>query len=204
MESKQETWTLWSDDRINEEQSQVLKGIAAELAIPLTEEGRRDVNTLLEAFLGRNDAVGLAAPQIGMGKRIVVFRTKNFSGGEPLQKNSNDYELLVNPRITQYRGDEEQDSEGCLSCPHITADVARWTEIKVRAFDEKGNKISRRYTGYLARVVQHELDHLDGTLIVDRASTLYYPREKKLFFDSLFRNDTPPPIPGTTIPPGKP
>lgn len=186
MEPEERTWALWRNDRINKEEAELLRTVASELPIPLDEEARRDVETLVDAFIRRNDAVGLAAPQIGISKRVIVFRSRKFTEKTPLQKDSGDYDVLINPRITQCQGEEEQDSEGCLSCPDISADVVRWTEIKVRAFDREGNKISRRYTGFLARVVQHEMDHLDGTLIVDRGESIYYPREKKVFFDKVF------------------
>ncbi len=80
----------------------------------------------------------------------------------------------------------EKAQEGCLSRPDISAEAARATSIKVKAFDEKGNKINRRYAGFLARVVQHELDHLDGKLIVDRGTAIYFPKEKAPFFDTIF------------------
>lgn len=187
MKQNRQIWKLWNEDSIDEEQVRLLRRKADEVPIPFSEEAKGDVDTLVEAFLGRNDAVGLAAPQIGMSKRIIVFRTGNFTGDEPIPKNGDDCEVLVNPRITQYRGQEVEDGEGCLSCPYITADVKRWTEIKVRGFDRLGNKINKRYQGYLARVVQHEIDHLEGILIVDRGEAIYYPREKKAFFDRIFR-----------------
>jgi peptide deformylase len=184
---KHATWTLWRNNSVNGEESRLLRRVADDVPIPLTDEGRRDVETLIDAFLERNDAAGLAAPQIGMSKRIVVFKTRNFGSDAPPTRDANDYEVLINPRITQYRGVEEQQTEGCLSCPEISADVTRWTEVKVKAFDRTGRKINRRYTGFPARVVQHELDHLEGILIVDRADTLYFPREKKQFFETMFQ-----------------
>lgn len=193
---KHATWTLWRNNSVTEEESGLLRRVADEVPIPLTDEARRDVETLIDAFLERNDAAGLAAPQIGISKRIVVFKTKNFGSETPPARNSNEYEVLINPRITQYRGAEEQQTEGCLSCPEISADVTRWTEVKVKAFDRTGRKINRRYTEFPARVAQHELDHLEGMLIVDRADTLYFPREKKQFFETLFqigRRPTPAP-----------
>ncbi|MDD5475766.1 MAG: peptide deformylase [Syntrophales bacterium] len=186
MDKEIKTWTLWRDERINEEESKLLRKAAAELPIPLDERAKRDVEVLVDAFLRRNDAVGLAAPQIGISRRVIVFKNRNFNDRTPLKKDSGEYDVLINPRITQCRGEEEQENEACLSCPEISADVTRWTEIKVRAFDREGRKISKRYKGFLARVVQHELDHLDGKLIIDRGESLYYPSEKKAFFDGIF------------------
>jgi len=84
----------------------------------------------------------------------------------------------VNPRITQYRGEVIVLQEGCLSCPEIHVEVPRYAEIKVRAFDQYGQKVSKRYVDYVARIVQHEVDHLEGKLIVDYDGTMYVPRQK--------------------------
>jgi len=182
------TWKLWENERINEEETRLLRRRADEIPVPFDDEGKRDIETLIDAFVGRDDAAGLAAPQIGISKRVVVFKNGQFNERGPLQKGCGQYDVLVNPRITQIRGDTEKGQEGCLSCPDISADVVRATSIKVKAYDEKGNKINRRYTGFLARVVQHELDHLDGKLIVDRGTAIYFPKEKAPFFDKIFKD----------------
>lgn len=180
------TWRLWADNQINEEESKLLRRKAAELPLPFTAKDKEDIDTLIDAFCSRDDAAGLAAPQIGISKKIIVFRSKNLNNRTPLSKNGDDFEVLINPRITQTRGDTEKDSEGCLSCPSITVDVVRSTSIKVKGLDREGRKTNKRYTGYLARVVQHEIDHLEGTLIIDRGTTIYYPKDQKDFFDKIF------------------
>jgi len=108
------------------------------------------------------------------------FDKKGVSGKD-------DWEVLINPRVTQARGDEEVMNEGCLSCPDISVEVTRPTEIKVKAVDIDGNKVNRRYKGFLARIVQHEIDHLDGRLVVDHEGTISYPKEKQAFFDRIFK-----------------
>jgi peptide deformylase len=128
--------------------------------------------------------VGLAAPQIGINKRIIVFRNKDREEG---QKNTEDIEVLINPRITQTRGEKVTMTEGCLSCPEIQVEISRFPEIKVRAFNARGEKISKRYLDFVARVVQHEIDHLDGKLIVDYEGNLYYPGKKQSFFERIFK-----------------
>ena len=183
------TWKLWENEKINEAETRLLRRQADEIPIPLDEEGKKDIEILVDTFTGRDDAAGLAAPQIGISKRVVVFKNGNFSDKTPLKKGGGHYDVLVNPRITQIRGDKEKMQEACLSCPDISADVVRATSIKVKAYDEEGNKINKRYTGFLARVVQHELDHLDGKLIVDRGTTIYFPKEKSQFFDKIFKGE---------------
>jgi len=178
--------TLWNNEGINEKNASILRKKSKEVPAPLDKESRKMIKTLIDSFLARDDASGLAAPQIGISKRIVVFRTKGFGEGGKV-KSSDDFEVLINPRITQARGEKVTMTEGCLSCPEIQVEISRSPEIKVRALNEKGEKISKRYLNYVARVVQHELDHLDGKLIVDYEGAIYYPKKKQEFYEKLFK-----------------
>ncbi len=177
--------TLWTEARINEAETRALRNPSLETATPFSEEDRRDISTLLNSFLDMNDALGLAAPQIGIMKRIIAFRTKGLDDRN-WSKEPDSYAILINPRITQARGDLEIQTEGCLSCPNIQVEVPRFPEIKVRAYDLTGRKINERYQGFLARVVQHELDHLEGRLIIDYEGNMYFPRKYQSFFSSMF------------------
>jgi peptide deformylase len=109
-----------------------------------------------------NDAlgVGLAAPQLGISQRLLVYRV---DPGAPLI-------ALVNPEIEWMSDDEETGEEGCLSIPGINVDVDRATHVRVRARDEEGEPRVVEASGLEARVIQHEIDHLDGVLILDRTS----------------------------------
>jgi peptide deformylase len=109
-----------------------------------------------------NDAlgVGLAAPQIGLSQRLLVYRVGQEA---PLI-------ALVNPEIEWRSDDEETFEEGCLSIPGIAVDVDRSVHVRVRAQDESGAKRVVEASGLEARVIQHEIDHLDGVLILDRTS----------------------------------
>ena len=110
-----------------------------------------------------NDAlgVGLAAPQIGISQRLLVYRVGQDA---PLV-------ALVNPEIEwKSKTDEEIAEEGCLSIPGIAVDVERPVYVRVRAKDEFGETRVVEASGLEARVIQHELDHLDGVLILDRTS----------------------------------
>jgi peptide deformylase len=109
-----------------------------------------------------NDAygVGLAAPQLGVSQRLLVYRV----GPEaPVI-------VLANPEIEWASDDSEGLDEGCLSIPGITVDVERPVHVRVRALDEQGEPRSVEASGLEARVIQHEIDHLDGVLILDRTS----------------------------------
>jgi len=186
--SVQNILTLWSDDLVNQDSVNILRTSCDDLAVPVDLEGAEQIKMLVDAFLSRDDGVGLAAPQIGILKKVIIFRNKGFEQRE-WSKQPEDYDILINPRITQQRGDLVNALEGCLSCPDIQVEVARFPEIKVRAYDAEGNKISRRYTDYVARIVQHEMDHLEGKLILDHEGMLYYPQSRQDFFDKLFNAD---------------
>jgi peptide deformylase len=104
--------------------------------------------------------VGLAATQVGVLHRVLVYRVQQDS---PVI-------ALVNPEIEWQGGDEEIMEEGCLSLPSVLVDVERPIHVRVRARDERGEEIVVEATGLEARVIQHEVDHLDGVLILDRTS----------------------------------
>jgi peptide deformylase len=109
-----------------------------------------------------NDAlgVGLAAPQLGISQRLLVYRV---GPDAPVI-------ALANPEIEWSSKDEESLDEGCLSIPGILVDVERPVHVRVRARDEHGEERIVEASGLEARVIQHEMDHLDGVLIVDRTS----------------------------------
>jgi peptide deformylase len=109
-----------------------------------------------------NDAlgVGLAAPQLGLSQRLLVYRV---GPDAPLI-------ALVNPSVEWSSEDSETLDEGCLSIPGVTVDVDRPLHVRVRAQDEEGEERLVEASGLEARVIQHEIDHLDGVLILDRTS----------------------------------
>lgn len=106
--------------------------------------------------------VGLAAPQIGVGLQVVIFgfeRSERYPQAEPVPTT-----VLVNPRITPLGPEQEAGWEGCLSVPGLRGEVPRFSRIRYQGFDAAGTAIDRTVTGFHARVVQHECDHLIGTL----------------------------------------
>jgi peptide deformylase len=104
--------------------------------------------------------VGLAAPQLGISQRLVVYQV---GPDAPLI-------VLANPELEWTSGDVEPGEEGCLSIPGITVDVDRPVHVRVRALDEEGEERLVEASGLEARVIQHEMDHLDGVLILERTS----------------------------------
>ena len=110
------------------------------------------------------DGVGLAAPQIGVSRRVLII---DISSQEP----SIPAVGLINPRITRSSG-MVIGEEGCLSIPELYGDVGRFTEIEVEATDIAGETYRFEAQGFYARVLQHEIDHLDGKLFIDYISPL--------------------------------
>lgn len=108
-------------------------------------------------------AVGIAAPQVNYFQRIAIVDCSVTRKPVPNHGNL----VLVNPEITHWEG-YEPGREGCLSVPDYTGDVIRATRIQLHALDPDGKEINFEMEGYEARAVQHEIDHLDGTLFVDR------------------------------------
>ena len=109
-----------------------------------------------------NDAVGvgLAAPQLGISQRLLVYRV---GPDAPVV-------VLANPEVEWSSGELEAGEEGCLSIPGVTVDVERPVHVRVRALDEQGEPRMVEASGLEARVIQHEIDHLDGVLILERTS----------------------------------
>ncbi len=108
-------------------------------------------------------SVGIAAPQVGRSQRIAIVDVS----GLPRIKNNHGRLVLVNPEITRWEG-HKLGREGCLSVPDYTGNVIRAERIEIEAFNEIGEKSSYILEGFEARAVQHEIDHLDGLLFLDR------------------------------------
>ncbi|MFT4648955.1 MAG: peptide deformylase [Glaciecola sp.] len=108
--------------------------------------------------------VGLAAPQVGLNQRILVLNEK----GDPEDPERN--LTLINAKIVSRDGKKTLHEEGCLSFPGIYGEIERPERCTVEAFDVQGNAIKQEYDGFQSRVIQHEYDHLEGILLVDRLS----------------------------------
>lgn len=123
-----------------------------------------DMRDTMQALNG----AGLAAPQIGVGLRVVIFGVPASAQAEKSARypdaDSVPETVLINPVITPLEDKKIEDWEGCLSVPGLTGLVPRYQTIRYQGFDEYGEVIDRTVSGFHARVVQHECDHLDGVL----------------------------------------
>ena len=121
----------------------------------VTEVHRRLVGDMIETMRAA-PGVGLAGPQVGVMERIFVFEVEDRLGA------------VVNPEIVARSEREVEDNEGCLSLPGLEYPVVRSGEVRIEGLDEHGRPVAHDASDLLARVFQHEIDHLDGILFVDR------------------------------------
>jgi peptide deformylase len=136
----------------------VLKSRATE--VDRFDDSLRTQVSRMAGIMGDAFGVGLAAPQLGVSQRLLVYRV---GPDAPLV-------VLANPELEWQSDEKESFEEGCLSIPGITVDVDRPVHVRVLATDEEGEQRKVEASGLEARVIQHEMDHLDGVLILDRTS----------------------------------
>jgi peptide deformylase len=135
--------------------AEVLKRVADEIKV--VDSGVRALVREMGDLMYSARGVGLAAPQIGRSIRLLVY-----DAGDGLR-------ALINPVILKSKGEQFEPEEGCLSIPGLRGVVRRAFDITVKALDENGRPVRFRATEFEARVLQHEIDHLDGVLFIDRA-----------------------------------
>lgn len=150
---------------------------------------QRLISDMKETLARARDGVGLAAPQVGAGVRIFIVSEEaasidaNASGESrrTIRMDTNDandkkqtweYFVFINPVLRKRSQKKRTLPEGCLSVPGKFGEVARAEKVYLGWYDERGRKHARGFTKFFARVIQHELDHLDGALITDRARKL--------------------------------
>jgi peptide deformylase len=144
----------WPDDVLAEK---------AEPVAEITPELQQLIDDMIETMY-EGDGVGLAAPQVGKSIRLVCVDQTG-------PKLRGDLRVLVNPEIVECEGEVESE-EGCLSCPEFSATVLRKERVRVTALDREGKEVCIDTDGFLSIVLQHEIDHLDGITIADRAGRL--------------------------------
>jgi len=125
---------------------------------------RTFVDDMIEVMY-KEDGIGLAAPQIGFSTRIIVVDASELINGEYPRP-------FINPEIIEFSDETDVKEEGCLSIPGVYEEVRRAVKIKVKYQDEKGKEFTEEYTDWVARILQHEIDHLNGILFVDRISPI--------------------------------
>jgi peptide deformylase len=159
-------------------------------SLPVENFGTPQLSQLLADMrdtMAHLNGAGLAAPQIAVPLRVVIFgvtANPRYPGIDPVPDT-----VLINPELTPLSPEQEEGWEGCLSVPGMRGVVPRFLKLRYAGFDEQGRKFEREVEGFHARVVQHEVDHLDGVLYPMRIRDL----TKFGFIEELF--------PGSELPP---
>ncbi|MCI8352609.1 MAG: peptide deformylase [Clostridia bacterium] len=121
----------------------------------------------LKATLNFTEGFGIAAPQVGIDKRIVIIQVNKekctYKDSEEVPTT-----IMINPIWRKISEDTQTEYEGCLSVPQIRGKVERYTDIEVTYYNEKGEKITKQVHGFTARDIQHECDHLDGIVFLEK------------------------------------
>jgi peptide deformylase len=157
--------------------SPILRKVAKEI-----DKDFKDLKSLVSNMfetMYASDGVGLAAPQIGKSIRIFVIDATPMAEDDPSLDGFK--KAFINPKITEQSGEPWEYAEGCLSLPKIREGVNRPSQISITYYDEDFNKYTETYEGIKARIIQHEYDHLEGILFIDRIS----PIRKKLLRGKL-------------------
>ena len=175
---------VWDGKKLIEENIVFLKKNTKEVYLPISSKDKIILDDLLDTYQ-RIPCAGIAANQIGYNKRIFIGMKEDEEDTEERYKelrkddqiddrqdqvnsNANNYEFYINPQIDQtYKKSLQEEEEGCLSIPEIRLIAERYDKIKVRYYDINGKKIQKTLKGFLSRLFQHELDHLNGTLMVE-------------------------------------
>lgn len=154
----------------------------------ITDEVQKLSDDMIAAALDWEDSrpheisAALAAIQVDKLERIVIVRA-DFD-----QKSSREFMTLINPEIVKYEGEIIADYEGCLSVKHIYGKVPRYSKVRVKAIDLEGNEIRFKAEGFLARVLQHEIDHCNGIVFIDHIKNqadAFYTLDEKGELQSL-------------------
>ena len=132
-------------------------------------EIQRLIDDMLETMVDQ-DGAGLAAPQVHVSKRVAIYGVEanpRYPDAEAVPLT-----ILINPTISPATHEQEEDWEGCLSVPDLRGKVPRWTSVRVTAWGRDGRRLHFKADAFHARVVQHECDHLDGVVYLDRMRSM--------------------------------
>lgn len=166
----------------------VLRGKAKE--VPTNEINSDHIQGIIAkmktAVHSQKDGVAIAAPQIGEAYRIFVVNGDLLKKADPKFKGDGADMVFINPKITKISKDKRDMEEGCLSVRWLYGKVKRATRVSIRAHDEKGQELKRGASGLLAQIFQHECDHLEGVLFIDKAHEVWEMTKEEI--EELERN----------------
>lgn len=160
----------------------ILRDIAKD--VPLEEIGSERINRIIremsEAMSQQNDGIAIAAPQIGYSLKIFVVSSSLLKEVDKSFKGSDKDLVFINPEIIKLSKEKQDVEEGCLSVRWKYGKVKRSVRATITAYNEKGRKIERGASGILAQIFQHETDHLNGILFIDKAKEVWEMTEEEI------------------------
>jgi peptide deformylase len=136
----------------------------------------KDLSTLIDDMfetMRQAPGVGLAAPQVAISQRVIVVEYAEEEEEKPKSF------AVINPEIIKTSAETEMGIEGCLSIPNLVGEVDRFSAIVVKGFNKQGKPVKIKSSGWLARIFQHEIDHLEGILFTDRATRIWQPPQEE-------------------------
>ncbi|PKO09829.1 MAG: peptide deformylase [Chloroflexi bacterium HGW-Chloroflexi-2] len=136
----------------------------------------KDLSTLIDDMfetMRQAPGVGLAAPQIDISQRVIVVEYAEEEEEKPKSY------AVINPEIIKTSTETELGIEGCLSIPNLVGEVERFSTVVVKGFNKQGKPVKIKSSGWLARIFQHEIDHLEGILFTDRATRIWQPPQEE-------------------------
>ena len=172
---------VWDGDSLIEKNIEFLKNPTKPITFPLSAHIQEVIQDLIDTYKSTKCA-GIASNQLGFDKKIFIGMkhdeqketTDNPSQNiDEVQPDPNNYEIYINPKIDKVdERSTQKGEEGCLSIPSLTLELERYDKIKVRYYDMDGHKIKKPLSGFLSRLYQHELDHLNGNLMLEHKNII--------------------------------
>jgi peptide deformylase len=148
----------------------------------------KDLQTLINDMIDtmrEAPGVGLAANQIGVPERVIVVEYVMDEDNENVDSSQKKLYVVINPEIIQSSLEKVKGIEACLSVPNLYGDVERFEQIVIKGFNRYGKPSRIKAKGWLARIFQHEIDHLEGVLFIDQASRVWQPEEDEQLADDV-------------------
>lgn len=192
--SNQPTYLVFNDP--NCANREILREVAKPIAFPLSVEDQASIDTLEAKFDREENCAGLAAPQIGISKQIIVFAApddEKIKKWRPDLTHTMPKTIWINPTYQPVGDETYTDYEGCFSVKNLAGPVARYKTISYMAYLPDGTQVKGQAKGFLARIIQHEIDHLNGTCFIDKVP------QDKLFSVEEYRRMRAEEMAGETI-----
>ena len=155
-----------------EEQNSILRTASSFLGFPLSLQDQQDIRILEAKYDAEENCTGLAAPQIGIPKKVIIFAVNDLPELRKWRPDATQFmpkTIWINPSYQGIGSEMNEDFEACFSVENFAGRVRRFKKISYQAYTQDGKEVTGEAEGFLARAIQHEIDHIEGILFTDRA-----------------------------------